>query len=106
MNRLGNLWPTQRLLIGLIRLIHLLILNPFRAGVINYENGSSWCSQTGGRCQDKEDEIQEESNADLFANEAKGCLEQINTDQLWYRTYPIQRSSPFLFSFLGHAASS
>jgi len=76
MNRLGNLWPTQRLLIGLIRLIHLLILNPFRAGVINYENGSSWCSQTGGRCQDKEDEIQEESKADIFVSEAKRCLKQ------------------------------
>lgn len=51
----------------------LLILNPFRAGVIlNYENGRQLVQsgQIGGRCQDKENEIKEAKQS-IYICEAK-----------------------------------
>lgn len=66
----------------------------------------SWCSQTGGgRCQDKEDEIQEESKADLFVSEAKRCLKQTRINFCIERTlYKDQVLFCFLFLGMQHAA--
>jgi hypothetical protein len=65
----------------------------------------SWCSQTGGRCQDKEDEIQEESKADLFVSEAKRCLKQTRINFCIERTlYKDQVLFCFLLLGMQHAA--